>query len=92
MKLWLLTQKENSGYDTYDSCVVVAENARIAKFFDPNGHDWRKRADKFNNWSGNRFGSTWASRPAFVQAKCIGEADKRYMKSGTVIIASFNAG
>ena len=35
MKLWLLSQDKNNDYDTYDSCVVVAENEEDAKKFAP---------------------------------------------------------
>lgn len=35
MKLYLLTQDENTGYDTYDSCVVCAENENEAKKIEP---------------------------------------------------------
>ena len=32
MNLYLLTQNENNGYDTYDSMVVSAENEEDAKY------------------------------------------------------------
>ena len=31
MNLYLLTQEDASGYDTYDSCVVAAKNEEDAK-------------------------------------------------------------
>ena len=35
MKLFLISQKENNDYDTYDSAVVAAENEEIAKEMNP---------------------------------------------------------
>lgn len=35
MKLYLLTQSVNNGYDTYDSCVVAAKSSKHAKTLGP---------------------------------------------------------
>ena len=35
--LWLLSQTENGGYDTYDSCVVAAVDEQSAKRIRPSG-------------------------------------------------------
>ena len=35
MNLYLLTQYTNDNYDTYDSCVVCAENPKEAKKIHP---------------------------------------------------------
>lgn len=35
MNIYLLSQTENDGYDTYDSCVVIAENEEEAKTIHP---------------------------------------------------------
>ena len=85
MKLWLLTQSECSGYDTYDSAVVAAETNEQARDVNPSEYgaaliDWPK---------GNGPGG-WATSREYVTAEYIGEA-----KPGTevgVICASFNAG
>ena len=42
MKLYLLTQSTNLGYDTYDSLIVCAENKEEAKKIRP---DQRQRTD-----------------------------------------------
>ena len=39
MKLYLISQTENTGYDTYDSAVVAAENAKIAREINPDRSD-----------------------------------------------------
>lgn len=35
MKLFLLSQNSNTGYDTFDSCVVIAESEEIARTITP---------------------------------------------------------
>ena len=105
MKLWLLEQTKNNDYDTYDSCVVVAETEGDAKSVHPNGDSrYRKGYDDYNKtwrhaWFSKRedgsdysaYRGTWVGTPLDVTATCIGEADSS-LKEGTVICASFNAG
>jgi len=80
MKLWKIYQDINSGYDTYDSAVVVAADIHAACAVHPNSvRGWNERYP------------SWASRPDQVGAICIGEADAS-MEAGTVVVASFNAG
>lgn len=81
MKLFLLTQNVNRGYDTYDSCIVCAENHEKAIQFHPNG---RKFSDM-----GENIGYDWV-KPEEVDWKIIGEASE-YIDEG-VILSSFNAG
>lgn len=80
MNLYLISQKENNNYDTYDSAVVVAENEWKAKHIHPNGTimDFETTSD-FHCWT----------TPDNVKAELIGVA-----KEGEygVICASFNAG
>ena len=79
MKLFLLEQNDNCGYDTYDSCVVCAENEELAKKISPCGLN--------DNFTG--YGS-WANSPENVKAIYIGEAADS-VKPG-LVISSFNAG
>ena len=81
MKLWLLSQDEYGGYDTYDSIVVAAETRKIAKNIHPCGKD---------GWTRDPNLSGWASKPENVTAKLIGTAGKG-IKEG-IILASFFAG
>ena len=78
MKLYLISQRKNTGYDTYDSAVVAAQDEAAAKHINPHG-DW---ADKHN--------SGWCTSPKHVTAVYIGEAAES-VKIG-VVCASFNAG
>ena len=79
MNLYLLTQNEEFGYDTYDSVVVAAKTETDAKSIHPSGDD------AWGYWSG-----CWPKSPENVDAKLIG-----YAVEGTpegVILSSFNAG
>ena len=81
MKLYLIWQTDNSGYDTFDSAVVAAESPKIAKNINPfNGSliDWDKPP------------YSWCKYVDEVYVEYIGKA-KRGIKQG-VICASFNAG
>ena len=87
MKLWLLSQNENNGYDTYDSCVVAAETESDAVRIHPYSR-WLQEGDGLL-WE-DEF-PTWAKTPQTVKAKYIGEAAEG-ITAGEVICASFNAG
>ena len=76
MNLYLIWQDENMGYDTYDSCIVCAENIDEACKIHPNG-----------NWEDDL---EWASSPSKVYARLIGKAESCIPKG--VVLASFNAG
>lgn len=97
MKLYLISQSENGGWDTYDSVVVAAENEEDAKILNPRHHrEWSKELKGwifvFHNGTKDTEADeddSWTS-PENVKVEYIGEA-----KEGTeagVILASFNAG
>ncbi len=79
MKLWLITQDDNTGYDTYDSAVVAARNEAQARAINPDGVD---------KWKAPY--TAWCDSPDKVTVELLGTA-----KPGTqagVVLASFNAG
>jgi hypothetical protein len=80
MNLYLLTQDENRGYDTYDSCVVAAETEYDARLITPS---------YLGKWSKYSY-SDWASCPENVKVKLIGTAIEGVAVG--VVISSFNAG
>ncbi len=82
MKLYLISQSKNCGYDTYDSAVVCAPDEDTARNINPDGV-MMSEAD----WS--RDFSTWYHSKD-VEVEYIGEAEEN-MTIG-VICASFNAG
>lgn len=77
--LYLLSQDQRKGYDTFDCCVVVAESEEEAKKITPN---W------FHNWDSY----TWCDSPQYVTAEYLGKLDSGNYSIGDVVIASFNAG
>lgn len=94
--LYLLSQDENSGYDTYDSCIVCAESEDEAKRIYPdeyciwdeskNGWIWRNPVDP----DARCCVTDWATRIENIHCKLIGTAADGIEKG--VVIASFNAG
>lgn len=80
MKLYLLTQNDNNVYDTYDSCLVCAENEADARTISPSGDVFVEN---------ERYGS-WAKKASAITCEEIGEANEKQTRG--VIIASFNAG
>ena len=85
MKLWLISQTVNGGYDTYDSAVVAAESEDAARLTYPNGGadtDWYDDPELL--WQ-----ERWAD-PSDVTVEYLGEARKGHPAG--VVCASFNAG
>jgi len=80
MKLWKLSQVINDGYDTYDSCVVVADTEEEARKIHP-CHLY----DSEVRW----YITTWAL-PKDVTVEYLGETERNFPNK--VICASFNAG
>lgn len=82
MKLFKISQEENTDYDTYDSAVVAAPDEQTARNMNPSdGKVMTEWGDRYN---------CWCSSPDNVTVECIGEAAEG-VKQG-VICASFNAG
>ncbi len=95
MKLYLISQNENSGWDTYDSAVVAAENESEARIINPGGYrEWDREREQFH-WidsvppSYDDRDSSW-TRPENVEVEYLGEAAALVGKG--VIMTSFNAG
>lgn len=80
MNLYLLTQDESTGYDTYDSVVVAAKSEDEARKIHPS--EW---VDGWDNSGGD-----WCSSPESVTVKMIGKAVKGTQAG--VVLSSFNAG
>lgn len=93
MKLWLIYQDRNDGYDTYSSAVVVAETEDAARAVHPGGDDWRwhPATGKWVARHGSGYGDDTWTNPESVGAVCIGTA-KENMTPGRAVCSSFNAG
>ncbi len=95
MKLWLVSQRENTGYDTYNSMVVAAETSEEACRIDPSiFFEWSETHDSwmFIYSSGERKPEErddWA-HPSRLECKLLGEAAVD-VKPG-VISTDFHAG
>ena len=85
MYLYLISQDENNGYDTYDSAVVCAGSEAEAIKIHPSGYKnrkeiwWEERLDLYD----------WTT-PDNVKVKLIGIADESIPQG--IVCASFNAG
>lgn len=91
MNIYLLTQNTNTGYDTFDSCVVAAPDEATARTLHPRGgRNWNGRAWA---WSDGTLGYArefeWTD-PDNVTVKHVGTALAD--QSVGVICASYNAG
>ena len=85
MNLYRLSQSVNNGYDTYDSCVVVAPDPMTASLISPlYGVDVSEHR---RDWSSD---SSWAE-PKDVDIKLLGLADPS-LEEYSVVISSYNAG
>jgi hypothetical protein len=81
MNLYLISQKANNGYDTYDSAVVAAPDEETARQMNPGNGEPMKWGEKW---------TSWAYAPEQVTVGLLGTAVEG-TKQG-VICASFNAG
>lgn len=81
MKIYLLSQSEGGDveYDTYDACVVCAENEEDAKSITPFGSE-------FNELDPS---SLWAQSKSSVSCKELGQANDNQKRG--VVLASYNA-
>jgi len=78
MNIYLVSQTENTGYDTYDSFICYANSEEEARNINPDGEEW-----------GYMF-SAWCSSPDNAIAIPIGYTDEEVEPD--IILASFNAG
>ena len=98
MKLWLISQSENSNYDTFDSAVVAAETEEEARHTYPSFGEWDRGTKR---WNGSKWlwhlqdgrvlyhsSSDWTS-PDRVNVQFLADG---YQGDAGTICASFNAG
>lgn len=80
MNLYLISQDQYDGYDTFDSVVVASESENDAKQIHPAGYD---------DFAGH-VSCLWCDNPNLVQVKLLGVAIPGTKRG--IILASFNAG
>ncbi len=89
LKLYLISQEQNRGYDTYDSAVVAAYSEDEATLIHPGeGLFDENEQIECNRW--DKGFVSWANHPSQVTADLIGDAID--CEPNSVICASFNAG
>ena len=79
LNLYLLSQTQNGGWDTHDSCLVVAETREDARQINPSSGGW------------GRTYSSWARDHKDVEVEYIGAASV-HLSAGDIVCSSFNAG
>ncbi len=96
MKLFLISQSENDGYDTYSDAIVYAEDEAEAKKIHPNGsYDYEEKtndnpySEKDEYIKADCDYGTWVKKK-FVSVEYLGEA-KEGSERG-VVCSSFHAG
>lgn len=82
MKLWLISQDANNGYDTFDSAVVVAETEEAARKIHPSD-TWEEKEREYG------CSRTWTTELHRVKVQYLGNATDGLP---LVVCASFNAG
>jgi hypothetical protein len=89
-KLYLLSQKENNNYDTYDSLIVCSDSIENACKIDPHDNIYPNSSEGCE-WGGVSYWSDcWADSPEKVTAVEIGVATDD-LQLNTVVLGSFNA-
>lgn len=89
--LYLISQEENTGHDTFDSAVVVAETEDEAKDMNPSClGEYSYLYTHFIQWDLQRAHGEWATKRENVNVKFLGEATALGFTG--VVCASFNAG
>ena len=92
MNLYLISQTDNQGYDTFSSAVVAAENEKDAVRISPNDlYTWSEEDEcwLFGDSKERDYFSSW-TEPKNIKCELIGSAEQG-MKKG-LIMSSFNAG
>jgi len=87
MKLFMISQNETRGYDTYSVAVVCADSEEEAASIHPDGDLYSDETSPYNSWKSGR---SWARTPNSVKVEYIGEAAEHLSRG--VICASFHAG
>lgn len=94
MKIYKISQDSNSGYDTYDSAVIIAKNAEDAKHACVCGfHKYHDGGLYFQYADGREeieeSCSAWCI-PENVEVRYLGEAEEGSEEG--IVCSSFNAG
>ena len=102
MSIYLLSQTVNRDCNTYDSCVVIAEDEESARKMHPNNAVWKHfrwvHIETDHEFSHQMLSESWVDDIKDVTVKMIGMAGGRdfdgkpSLVKPCVVCASFNAG
>lgn len=84
MNIYKISQSERSGYDTFDSAIVTAENEEQARIMHPLEYNENPQDDWYDDWM-----HVWASKPENVKVELIGISKSNVSE---FVLKSFNAG
>ena len=89
MNIYLLTQIETVGYDTYDSMVVITTSELAARHMHP---EESINFDRYNCWDSSW--PAWATKPGNVTVELLGKAEEtsEVKRAEQIVLTSFNAG
>ncbi len=91
MNLYLITQEQNTGWDSYDSAVVCAPDEETARHMHPSGSQTEGYDRPLKLWWEAKYPhGSWARDLEAVAVKLIGEAAADVAEG--IVCASFNAG
>ena len=96
MNIYLLTQNTVRGYDTFDSCVVIAKDEESARRIHPYSEIFDIICDSSGDFymiyiNGDKSRTdTWPERVGDVRVTLLGKAVKGSIED--VVCSSFNAG
>ena len=93
MNIYKVSQNKNTGYDTYDSFVIICETEEQARYANPGGfYRWHDNAWYFQYSDGREKAendNTWCDAKD-VEVELVGKAEEG--KEIGIICSSFNAG
>jgi hypothetical protein len=92
MNIYLISQDENTEYDTFSDAVVIAENAEMARQIHPEidwGHEMSSNAI-WAEYGDDIRGGSWCSSPEKVKVELVGQAMPGAVEG--IILTSFHAG
>jgi hypothetical protein len=95
MNIYLISQNDVCGYDTFDSAVVIAESEEDARSIFPSSRQNAEQSktewemNNRENWVRSE-GRTWITDPSLVTVKLIGRSLLGASKGS--VCYSFNAG
>ena len=92
MNIYKLSQTTNYGYNTFESCVVIAENKKEAVKVHPNGYqNWDTRGQKSeDNCVYENFDIDDWAEIQHINVELIGIADKSLDTEIKVVCTSYN--